>query len=197
MNKNPFEKFDTNTQVQEIQKSEIFNALKHGSNPIMVKKTGKEIKNQINNVILPLLIAKKDEVQKFLSDFLANAIVLPTRPCWSRIKLDEMEFPYKQYTWEEINWSEKSFGQIFKGFGEIDECCTCSDSAEEEIPVSPYCPQSKEESEARRKYNNFVEDFRDIIMDIKTANVLVNSIEDKAEYHLDIEQLCCLKFGNE
>lgn len=196
MKKNPFEQFENNNQPKEIQKSEIFGALKNYNNPMMIKKTGKEIKAQINDIILPFLANKKDEIQTALSDFLSSAVVLPTNPCWMKIKMDETEFPYKQYSWEEMNWSEKSFGQIFKGFGdiEIEEDC-CEESCENVAKVCPYYPQSKEEAEARQKYNNLVEDFRDVIMDIKTANVLLGSLKDEDEYYLTVEQLVGLKFG--
>lgn len=197
MKKNPFEQFENNEQPKEIQKSEIFGALKNYNNPMMIKKTGKEIKAQINDIILPFLANKKDEIQTALSEFLSNAVVLPTNPCWMKIKMDETEFPYKQYTWEEMNWSEKSFGQIFKGFGdiEIEEDCCEGESCENVAKVYPYYPQSKEEAEARQKYNNLVEDFRDVIMDIKTANVLLGSLKDEDEYYLTVEQLVGLKFG--
>lgn len=196
MKKNPFEQFENSEQPKEIQKSEIFGALKNYNNPMMVKKTGKEIKAQINDIILPFLANKKKEIQTALSEFLSNAVVLPTNPCWMKIKMDETEFPYKQYSWEEMNWSEKSFGQIFKGFGdiEIEEGCY-DESCENVAKISPYYPQSKEEAEARQKYNILVEDFRDVIMDIKTANVLVNSLKDEDEYYLTVEQLVGLKFG--
>lgn len=194
MKKNPFEQFENNEQPKEIQKSEIFGALKNYNNPMVIKKTGKEIKKQINDIILPFLVGKKEEIQKTLTDFLASAVVLPTHPCWMKIKMDEIEFPYKQYAWEEMNWSEKSFGQVFKGFGdiEIEEDC-CEEGCAEQM-ASPYYPQSKEEADARQKYNLLVEDFRDVIMDIKTANVLLNSLNDEDEYFLTVEQLVGLKF---
>lgn len=198
---NPFEQFEkvdkaeNNNQPKEIQKAEIFSALKYG-NPIAVKKTGKEIKDQINTVILPFLLSKKEEVQINLSNFLDNAVVLPTCPCWTKIDINEEEFPYKQYSWEETHFVEKSFGIIFKGFGDVavDEECDEGECIKEKIKVSPYYPQTKEESEARLKYNNLVEDYRDILMDIKTANVLLNTLKDNDEYYLNIEQLVGLKF---
>lgn len=195
--KNPFEQFNNveEKEPKEIQKSEIFGALRNYNNPMSVKKTGKEIKEQINKIILPYLFEKKEEIQKQLSDFLEAAIVKPTHPCWMKIQIDENEFPYKKYDWEEVRWTEKAFGHIFKGFGDIDieeeECCDGC----ENLPISPYYPQSKEEAEARDKYNRLVDDFKDIIMDIKTANVLINSLKDEDEYWLNIEQLVGLKFG--
>jgi hypothetical protein len=194
MKKNPFEKFEG--QPKEINKAEIFGALKqsYGGNPLMVKKTGKEIKEQINNVILPFLLEKKDSTKVAIDDFLSSAVVMPTHPCWMKLIMSEEEFPYKQYTWEEMNWNEKSFGQIFKGFGDVE--VVEEESCEGASVPTPYYPQSKEESEARHKYNALVEDFRDIIMDIKTANVLVNSLKDEDEYWLSVDQLVSLKFDD-
>lgn len=198
--KNPFEKFEgvqeTQKEPKEIQKSEIFGALKNSNNPIPIKKTGKEIKDQINNIILPFLAEKKEKIQKELNGFLDATIVKPTNPCWMRIQMDETEFPYKLYAWEALDFSEKAFGQIFKGFGDIEEEYCKEEGCEQKV-LFPYCPQSKEEADARQKYNNLVEDFRDIIMDIKTANVLIHNLKDEDEYWLNIEQLIGLKFGGE
>jgi len=192
--KNPFEEeFKEKNQPKEIQKAEIFGALKNYNTPMMVKKTGKEIKQQINDVILPYLATKQEEIQTKLTEFLSGVTVLPTHPCWTKIELSESEFPYKQYSWEETNFVEnqKSVGLVFKGFGDIEgDCPGCG----EEIKVSPYYPQSKEEAEARRNYNIAVEDYRDLIMDIKTANVLLKSLKDEDDYYLNIEQLVGLKF---
>lgn len=202
MKKNPFEQVENSVvekaiEPKEIQKAEIFSALKQYNNPVMIKKTGKEIKEQIKNVILPYLLSKKEEIQKSLNDFIANTTILPTKPCYMRIGLEESEFPYKMYSWEEINWSvEKSFGQIFKGFGDVEAVDSCEGEECEKIKF-PYYPQSKEEADSRRKYNNLVEDFRDLIMDIKTANVLLNNLQDKEVYYLNIEQLVGLKFDNQ
>lgn len=191
MKKNPFEQFNVEKEPKEIQKSEIFGALKQYNNPVIFKKKGKEIKEHIENVVLPKLLEKKSEIQVFLDEFLSNVVVMPTRPCWMRITMSDEEFPYKQYGWEETNYQEKAFGTIFKGFGDIEEaemgecegCCK-----------SPYYPQNKEEAESRLKYNSFVENFRDIIMDIKTANVLIKNLKDDDEYFLNLDQLTALNW---
>ena len=109
-----------------------------------------------------------------------------------KIMFMEEEFPYKQYTWEEQHWCEKAFGSIFKGFGEVD-CCE-GECVEETTAPSPYYPQTKEEAQARAQYNTWVEDFRDLLYDIKTANVLVSNLKDKDEYWLTVDQLVALNF---
>ena len=203
MKQNPFEQFEkTQQQLQqdepkEIQKAEIFSALRNSNNPLHIKKTGKEIKEHIQNVILPMLADKKDALATSIATFLENASVLPQQKSWmGRILITEEEFPYKQYTWEEQNWCEKAFGSIFKGFGEVecDECCEGTPVAQ--VP-SPYYPQSKEEAEARRQYNIWIEDYRDLIYDIKTANVLISNLKDEDEYWLTVEQLAALNFDKE
>lgn len=197
MKKNPFEEVETSVieeknEPKEIQKAEIFSALRSFDNPIHIKKTGKEIKEHISNDILPKLIEKKDTLASQIADFLSNASVLPQQKPWmGKIKFMEEELPYKQYTWEEQHWCEKAFGFIFKGFGEID---CCEDECIEETTVSPYYPQTKEEAQARAQYNIWVEDFRDLIYDIKTANVLISSLKDEDEYWLTTDQLIALNF---
>lgn len=192
--KNPFEEFEEK-KVQEpkiIEKAEIFGALKSSNNPLHIKKTGKEIKTHIENVVLPKLIEKKDALAVQMNDFIANASVLPQQKPWmGRLILMEEEFPWKQYSWEEQHWCEKAFGGIFKGFGEV-ECC--EGECVEEAPISPYYPQTKEEAAARAQYNNWVEDYRDLIYDIKTANVLITNLKDEDEYWLTVDQLTALNF---
>ena len=55
---NIFESYDNkelNINIKEINKSEIFGALKQYDNKIMFKKTGKEIKEQVEKVIIPFI----------------------------------------------------------------------------------------------------------------------------------------------
>lgn len=194
--KNPFEEFEVKQQGEpkEIQKAEIFSALRNSNNPVHVKKTGKEIKNHISNNILPKLIEKKDALASQIADFLSNASVLPQQKPWmGKIMFMEEEFPYKQYTWEEQHWCEKAFGSIFKGFGEVEDYCDEGECVVKEAP-SPYYPQTKEEAQARAQYNTWVEDFRDLLYDIKTANVLVANLKDEDEYWLTVDQLVALNF---
>lgn len=197
--KNPFEMYQNKKEervnVKEIQKSEIFNALRSSCNPMMVKKLGKDIKKQIEDVIIPLLSEKQEILINNITNFLNSTSVLPQQKPWMKLTLTEEEFPYKQYTYDELRWYDKSFGGIFKGFGEI-ECDSnvCDDEEKITIQKNPYYPQSKEEAEARSQYNTWVEDFRDILYDIKTANVLLASLEDNTEYYLNVDQLVALNF---
>ena len=194
--KNPFEEFEAKQQKpKEIQKAEIFSALRNSTNPVFIKKTGKEIKEHISNNILPKLIEKKDALASQIANFLSNASVLPQKKPWmGKIVFMEEEFPYKIYTWEEQHWCEKAFGFVFKGFGEVEDYCCEGDCVEETIVPSPYYPKTKEEAQARAQYNTWVEDFRDLLYDIKTANVLISNLKDKDEYWLNTEQLVALHF---
>ena len=88
---------------------------------------------------------------------------------------------------------EKAFGSIFKGFGEVEDYCDEGECVVKEAP-SPYYPQTKEEAQARAQYNIWVEDFRDLLYDIKTANVLVANLKDEDEYWLTVDQLVALNF---
>lgn len=189
---NPFEQFGAkvgeNNEVKQIEKSEIFNALKEYNHQIEVKKTGKEIKEHVTNVLLPLLEEKKLELKTKISEFLANIAILPTHPVWMKLALDAEEFPYKLYSWEETQYCEKSVGTIFKGFGD----CECDGVAE--APEAPKYCISKEEASKREEYNNWVQDLRDIIYDIKTANVLLTNLKDSETYALTLDQLTALQF---
>lgn len=198
MKKNVFEQFDNHDEnIKVIEKAEIFSTLKNYNNPVMFKKTGKEIKEHIKNVIIPYLVEKTDDTKSKIDTYLAGVSVLPTKPCYVKLEMTEDEFPYKLYSWEETNYVEKSVdsvGSIFKGFGDID--VTDADESVE-VKINPYYPTSKEEAEGRCKYNCLVEDFRDLIMDMKTANVLIKNLENNQEYWLNLDQLTALKFGEE
>lgn len=190
-NKNVFEQFDKNKiVVKEINKSEIFGALKSYNNPVMIKKTGKDIKEHIEKVLIPFISEKIVSLKENISSYLANAPYLPTAPTWCKINLGE-EFPYKQYTWEETYYEkEKSIGNIFKGFGDVDVDC-CEDCNE---IISPVCCTSVEEANARTQYNIWVEDLRDAILDSRTAEVLIKNLDDKTEYYLTVDQVAALMF---
>lgn len=191
---NIFESYDNkelNINIKEINKSEIFGALKQYDNKIMFKKTGKEIKEQVEKVIIPFISNKMADIKVKLSYFLQNTNLIPKQPVWCRLELTEEELPYKLYSWEETNYQEKSVDSLFKGFGDCG--CECDDAAEN-CCCEPYCASS-EIAESRKKYNCLVEDLRDLILDLKTANVLMSSLEENQDYWLNLEQLTALKFG--
>lgn len=195
MKNNIFESYDNkelNINIKEINKAEIFEALKQYDNKIMFNKKGKEIKEQVQNVILPFIIQKISDCKFKLNYFLQNTTLPPKQPVWCRLELTEDEFPYKLYSWEETNYQEKSVNSLFKGFGDCDSDVAC-DTAEN-CCVEP-CAASLEIAESRKKYNCCVEELRDLICDFKTANVLINSLEDEQDYWLNLEQLTALKFG--
>ena len=184
--KNVFEQFDNNKNVKEIEKSEIFAALKTYNNPMMFKKTGKELKEHITNVLLPILIEENNTKLAAISTYLESVSVKPTHDVYCEISLGK-EFPFKIYSWEESHYREKSVeGSIFKGFGDV-ECC-------DEAECCPNYCSTQEEANNRCLYNSWVEELRNIILDIRTANVLINNLEDEQEYWLNLEQVTSLKF---
>lgn len=194
MKKNVFEQFDSK-DVKEIEKAQIFGALKNYNNPMMFEKTGAELKEQIKNVILPILMEANTSKVQFITAFLEAAPTQPTENLYCKIDLGD-EFPFKVYNWEQCHYREKGVeGQIFKGFGDIEPDCEecCGDNCDVTISTPIYCA-SEDEAKSRQTYNSWVEDLRDIILDIRTANVLLNNLIDTQKYILTLDQVTALKF---
>lgn len=198
---NPFEKevkglASEKENVKEIEKSVIFDALQN-ENPIPVKKTGKEIKEQINNVVIPYLKEKLASHKAKEEDLLEKSLGIPTEEVYQyAIKLNKEEFPYHIFSWKETTYKEPvieegeddendySSAVIYKEFG---------NNGEEEIIVPEYAP-NEEIAKIRKMYNHVVEEIKDYMIDLKTAEVLAKNISDTQEYWLNVKQLAALKF---
>lgn len=185
---NPFEREYGRTLLEkadlnDIEKSDIMSAISY-SNNIKFKKSGKEIKEQITNVILPAeqaeLAAEKVNADKLL----AECGTAPTKDVlswWTEgIKMD---VGYKYYPWEECRM-----------------CCreNLSDSLSwEHQEEKPKCnvPQTEDECEARRKYNESVEKICRIMVDIRACELLQKNLSDGDSIELTPQQLLSFKFN--
>lgn len=201
---NPFEKevknLNSKTAAKEIEKSVIYEALQN-ENTIPVKKTGKEIKEQLVSVVIPYVKEKLSSHKAKEEEILKQCLGVPTEEVYQYgIKLTKEEFPYNRFSWKEVTFKEPKEEVIV----EEDDCCDCEDSAviykefgdiEEngEAEISEYAP-TKEVADLRAKYNHIIEEIRDYIIDLKTAEVLKKNISDTQEYWLNAKQLMALKF---
>ena len=147
----------------EVEKSDIMNALSY-QGEIKVSKTGKEIKQQVDDVLLPDLNAKLAVKEEEATKKLADCGDAPTRdvdPWWTGdVKMD---VGYKVYSWDETYYNEEKANDSVAG-----------SLSGEEKKKEFNCPESKEEADCRRCYNDIVRAICNIKVDIKCSSKLCN-----------------------
>lgn len=167
----------------EVEKSDIMNALSY-QDEIKVSKTGKEIKQQVDDVLLPDLNAKlavkEEEATKKLADC-GDAPTCDVDPWWTgNVKMD---VGYKVYSWDETYYNEEKANDSVAG----------SLSGEEKKKKEFNCPESKEEADCRRCYNDIVRAICNIKVDIKACEIL-KELKDGTTYDLTPRQVLALRF---
>lgn len=172
--KDSFEKAEEN----DIEKSDIMDAI--SGSDIKVSKTGKEIKEQADSILTRLnanLAEKESEANEVLK-CCGNA---PTK-CPDRWWTDgvRMDCGYKIYDWEET--------YIPTNNG-IMSSLSASDAADKKGNV----PESQEQANCRRKYNDLVMAICNIKVDIKACEIL-KTLNDNKEFALSPRQVMALGF---
>lgn len=200
---NPFEKYGTE-EIKEINKSDIFDAMREPVMPgvISIEKTGKEIKDQVNNVILPKLMANFEEQTKKLNNLLTLTGTPPEFPIkYYKVRLD---LPFNEYTWEECHYRDHKDemlkeedesveeGAIFNNFADVEGEFE-SDIEDEDVYFEKNYPVNIEQAEARCNYNENLHILMEIAVDIKAAQVLTQIAEDNV-YRLNVNQSIALGF---
>lgn len=183
---NPFERQAAQdalekSEMNEIEKSDIMSAISCDEN-FKIKKSGKEIKEQIKNVILPNkqaeLAAKKSEADELLSEC-GDA---PTSDCCCYDYGMEIDCGYKSYRWDETYIKE-------------DNDSVCESLSYEHQQDKPKCnyPKTKDEADARCKYNRTVDIICRIMVDIKACGILVKNMKDNDEIKMTPRQVAVFK----
>lgn len=166
----------------EVEKSDIMNALSY-QGEIKVSKTGKEIKQQVDDVLLPDLNAKLAVKEEEATKKLADCGDAPTRdvdPWWTGdVKMD---VGYKVYSWDETYYNEEKANDSVAG-----------SLSGEEKKKEFNCPESKEEADCRRCYNDIVRAICNIKVDIKACKIL-KELKDGTTYDLTPRQVLALRF---
>jgi hypothetical protein len=175
---NPFEK---QASEEQIEKSDIMDSMNYSGN-IKLSKTGKEIKTQVDEIILPeltaSLAANKIEADKKIKDC-GNAPTTEPDKWWTDgIKID---CGYKIYSWQETYVSRE-------GSVAMD---TFSNEDAKEKTVN--APSTQEEAKARIEYNDIVRVICNILVDIKACEIL-KGLKDDVDYELTPRQLVTFKF---
>lgn len=173
------------SEMTDIEKSDIMNAVSYGAHDTNfgIKKTGKEIKEQIKNTILPTkqaeLVTKKAEVDKLL----AECGTAPTKdvcPWWTNdIKID---VGYKVYHWDECRMKCEDTNYV---------CDSISWGGKES---TSNCCETKEQCNARNQYNKTVEIICRILVDVKVCEILNKNLKDDDSITLTPNQLLVFQF---
>lgn len=168
----------------DIEKSDIMNAFGYGSD-VKVTKTGKEIAEQVDTVILPALNAKLIEKKSDADDLLAECGNAPTKevPVWWT---GDVKIPveYKMYDWEETCVPSNDDGGIASSLSAPDA---------EEKRAKYNRPENADQANARRQYNDCVRCVCEILVDIKACEIL-KSLKPGKEYELSTRQVVALQF---
>ena len=165
---------------EETEKSDIMYALGNGN--IKVTKTGKEIKDQVDSVLLPelnaALAAKEVEATTKLGEC-GNAPTKDPDTWWTGdVKMD---VGFKVYDWREREWCQND-GRMYPTL-----------SASDEAEKKGNCPTSAAEAKAREEYNELVRCICNIKVDIKACEIL-KTLKDNTQYELTPRQVITLKF---
>lgn len=208
-NKNPFEAFDKKDEMSalEINKAAIYAAMRQNvaEGSLFIEKTGKEIKDQITNAILPIYRGMYDKITSKLNALLETTGLPPTQDIINYNNI-ALELPYKEYTWKETcapKSCEDKNNLVAECCG--DECCCCEENTifsnfgevdiveENKEVVKDNLALNKEQADARQKYNDTLYLLKDVSLDIKTLGVLMQ-FDDNKKYKLNTEQAIALKF---
>lgn len=183
VDENPFEKAASEIAEEGIEKSDISDAVGYSEN-IRVTKTGKELKDQITDVLLPELNAKLVVASSAADTFLEDCGKAP------KMEIDRwwtngigMKVPYKIYDWEETRINNQN--------GSIVSSLSAENASEKESKFN--FPASEAEAQARRSYNEEVRKICDVMVDLKTCEILSKVKEDK-EFELSPRQVLSLRF---
>lgn len=173
-------------ESDEVEKSDILNAVSNYSNPIRFSKTGKEIKENLVTV-LAQKEAALEAVKKEADDALEDCGAAPTCnvPCWWTGEL-KIEVPYKYYDWSQTYYEEK------KNTNFMFSSLSPEQQKEKEEKVN--APQSEAQAEARRLYNEKVRAIAEITTDIEAIGILNKNLKDGSNYNLDPRQIIAFGF---
>lgn len=169
------------SEEDSAEKSDIMYAI--GSGDIKVSKTGKQIKEQIDNVILPdlnaTLVVKENEATEKLKE--CGQAPTACTPAWWTGDV-KMDVGYKIYEWRETEWCKPENQRMYVTL-----------SANDEAEKKGNCPNSEGEAIARCAYNEIVRCICNIKVDIKACEIL-KTLKDATEYELTPRQVLALKF---
>lgn len=164
-----------------IEKSDILDAISYNGD-LKVQKTGKEIKEQVDSLVLPELRSTLAVKENEATEKLKECGTAPTKdiePWWAgNTKVD---VGFKRYDWEEVYFDERNDDEKFAPNFQVEE------------KRQGNFPESKEQAKARRDYNDLVRCISEINADIKACEIL-KQLSDNKSYELTPRQVIVLRF---
>lgn len=171
-------------EIDGVRKGEICDIVAY-SEQFKVQKTGKEIKNQIDTVLLP---AKNTEIQSLtdkLLDELENCGDKPTANyCGYWGNLMGIKTDYKYYNWNETCMPANPESSV---------CASLSYEHQENAPKLN-CPKTEDEAKARMCYNDILCKIVDNMADVRACEILKDTLSDDKKISLSLRQLFAFKF---
>lgn len=168
----------------ETEKAHIMEALSYG-NDIKVSKTGKEIKEQVQTVLIPKLNSELEEWKGKADKLLESCGTAPTKtpePWWTGDT--EIEIPYKVYKWDETYIPSEPRNSVSY------ETLSAEDAAAKKGNI----PENADQAKARNDYNEAVRMVCNVLVDLKACDILL-SLKDGKEYELTPRQVLTLGFA--
>lgn len=177
------EEVDKEDDKEETEKAHIMDALSYG-NDIKVSKTGKEIKAQVKDILIPKLNAEMEEWKGKADGLLEGCGKAPTKtppPYWTGDT--ELSVPYKIYDWNETYIPRERDSVSY-------ETLSVEDAAAKRGNV----PENEEQAKARNDYNEAVRMVANVMVDLKACDILL-ALKDGKEYELTPRQVITLGFS--
>lgn len=171
--------------ITNIKKSDILYALSGYESKIKFRKTGKEIKEQLNSQVIPALNSELAVAKSEADEVLKECGDAPTHDVPEYWTGDlHIEMPYKFYEWDETTVPENS-NSIISSFSPDSYQKRCCKNA----------PATQEEADARCKYNEQVRKIANITTDIKACEIVSQNLKDNESVELSVRQLVAFKFA--
>lgn len=173
-------------ELSDIKKSDILYALSGYESKIKFRKTGKEIKEQLNSSVVPALNSELLAAQTKADEMLKECGDAPTHDVPEYWTGDlHIELPYKFYEWDETRVPETNNVGVVASFSPDSYQKRCCKNA----------PASQEEAEARCDYNEQVRKIANITTDIKACEIVSKNLKDNESVELTVRQLVAFKFA--
>lgn len=172
-------------ETGDLEKSDIMNTFGEYGSEVKVTKTGKEIAEQVDAVVLPALNAKLIEKKSDADDYLAECGNTPTKevPVWWTGDI-KIPVEYKMYDWDETCVPSNN------GYG-VAGSLSAPDAEEQKAKYNR--PENADQANARRQYNDCIRCICEILTDIKACEIL-KSLKPNKEYELSPRQVVALQF---
>lgn len=175
--------FEKAAEEIDIEKSDIMYSLTGNENNIKVVKTGEEIKEQVDTVLMPRLTSDLAAEENKANEKLKECGAAPTTCLtdWMGSGFEIENLP-KVYNWNETYFSNNNSGEITSSL-------SASDAKDKKVNI----PENEYQAECRREYNKIAELIYKIKVDIKACDIL-KTLQDDKEFELTPRQVVSLKF---